>query len=120
MRRPSGTGSHPAIPQPRVRTLVGWLRWALALTALDLVLRPELVQAAKDYFQNVQLKQRKYTPCIRPTDQPATWMNKGTMDRYRPEMRKYYFDQTKYKTYMDQMAAQFGIKYPTIKDGATQ
>ena len=42
------------------------------------------------------------------------------MDRYRPEMRKYYFDSTKYKTYMDQMAAQFGIKYPTIKDGATQ
>ncbi|MGE0360009.1 MAG: peptidase dimerization domain-containing protein [Vicinamibacterales bacterium] len=91
-----------------------------ALTALDLVLRPELVQAARDYFQTVQLKQRKYTPFIRPTDQPATWMNKGTMDRYRPEMRKYYFDQTKYKTYMDQMAAQFGIKYPTIKDGATQ
>ena len=60
-----------------------------ALTALDLVLRPELVQAANDYFQNVQLKQRKYTPFIRPTDQPAIWMNKATMDRYRPEMRKY-------------------------------
>jgi aminobenzoyl-glutamate utilization protein B len=91
-----------------------------ALTALDLVLRPELVQAAKDYFQNVQLKQRKYTPFIRPTDQPAIWMNKATMERYRPQMRQYYFDQTKYKTYMEQMAAQFGIKYPTIKDGATQ
>ena len=60
-----------------------------ALTALDLVLRPELVKAAHDYFQNVQLKQRKYTPFIRPTDQPAIWMNKTTMDRYRPEMRKY-------------------------------
>jgi aminobenzoyl-glutamate utilization protein B len=91
-----------------------------ALTALDLVLRPELVQAAKDYFTNVQLKQRTYTPFIRPTDQPAIWMNKATMDRYRPELKKYYFDSTKYKTYMDQMAAQFGIKYPTIKDGATQ
>jgi aminobenzoyl-glutamate utilization protein B len=91
-----------------------------ALTALDLVLRPELVQAAKDYFQNVQLKQRTYTPFIRPTDQPAIWMNKALMDRYRPELKKYYFDSTKYKTYMDQMAAQFGIKYPTIKDGATQ
>jgi aminobenzoyl-glutamate utilization protein B len=91
-----------------------------ALTALDLVLRPELVQAAKDYFTNVQLKQRTYTPFIRSTDQPAIWMNKATMDRYRPELKKYYFDSTKYKTYMDQMAAQFGIKYPTIKDGATQ
>ena len=85
-----------------------------ALTALDLVLRPELVSQARDYFDNVQLKQRKYTPFIRPQDQPAIWLNKATMDRYRPEMRKYYFDPTKYKTYMDQMKAQFGIEYPTL------
>ncbi|MEZ5291799.1 MAG: peptidase dimerization domain-containing protein [Vicinamibacterales bacterium] len=90
-----------------------------ALTALDLVLRPELVAQAKDYFENVQLKQRKYTPFIRPSDQPATWMNKATMERYRPEMRKYYFDATKYKTYMDQMKAEFGITYPTVR-GASQ
>ena len=91
-----------------------------ALTALDLVMRPDLVKAARDYFENVQLKQRKYTPFIRPTDQPATWMNKATMDRYRPEMTKYYFDRTKYKTYMDQMKAQFGITYPTVKAAASQ
>ena len=29
-------------------------------------------------------------------------------------MRKYYFDPAKYKTYMDQMKAEFGIEYPTI------
>lgn len=91
-----------------------------ALTALDLVLRPDLVKASRDYFENVQLKQRKYTPFIRPTDQPAIWMNKATMDRYRPEMTKYYFDRAKYKTYMDQMKAQFGISYPTVKAGASQ
>jgi aminobenzoyl-glutamate utilization protein B len=91
-----------------------------ALTALDLVLRPELVTQARSYFENVQLKQRKYTPFIRPDDKPATWMNKETMERYRPAMRKYYFDQTKYKTYMDQMAAEFGIKYPTIGTGTAQ
>jgi aminobenzoyl-glutamate utilization protein B len=85
-----------------------------ALTALDLVLRPDLVSQARDYFENVQLKQRKYTPFIRSQDQPAIWMNKATMDRYRPAMRKYYFDPTKYKTYMDQMKAEFGIAYPTI------
>jgi aminobenzoyl-glutamate utilization protein B len=91
-----------------------------ALTALDLVMRPDLVTAARDYFDNVQLKQRKYTPFIRPTDQPAIWMNKTTMDRYRPEMTKYYFDRAKYKTYMDQMQAQFGITYPTVMAGASQ
>ena len=85
-----------------------------ALTALELVLRPELVTQARDYFEHVQLKQRKYVPFIRPDDKPAIWMNKATMDRFRPEMRKYYFDQTKYKTYMEQMEAQFGITYPTV------
>ena len=54
-----------------------------AMTALDLMLRPELVKQARDYFENVQLKQRKYTPFIRAERQPAMWMNKGTMDRYR-------------------------------------
>ena len=85
-----------------------------ALTALDLVLRPELVSQARDYFENVQLKQRKYASFLRPQDQPAIWLNKATMDRYRPAMRKYYFDPTKYKTYMDQMKAEFGIVYPTL------
>ena len=87
-----------------------------ALTALDLVLRPELVKQARDYFENVQLKQRKYVPFIRADDKPAVWMNKATMDRYRPEMKKYYFDTTKYKTYLEQMEAQFGYKYPTVRE----
>lgn len=85
-----------------------------ALTAADLVLRPDLVKAARDYFEQVQLKQRAYTPFIRPSDQPAIWMNKTTMDKYRPELRKYYFDRTRYKTYLEQMKAQFGYDYPTV------
>jgi aminobenzoyl-glutamate utilization protein B len=82
-----------------------------AMTALDVLLRPDLVQQAKEYFTNVQLKQRKYTPIIRPTDTPAIWMNRETMERYRPEMRKYYYDPTKYKSYLEQL----GIKYPTVR-----
>lgn len=92
---------------------------AQAMTVIDLVTRPELVKAARDYFENVQLKQRRYTPLIRPQDQPAVWLNKATMDRYRPEMRKYYFDATKYKTYLDQMKAQFGYTYPTVRPAAS-
>jgi aminobenzoyl-glutamate utilization protein B len=37
-------------------------------------------------------------------------MNKGTMDKYRPEMKKYYYDPSKYDTYLEQL----GIKYPTV------
>lgn len=86
-----------------------------AMTAIDLLMRPELIKGARDYFENVQLKQRKYTPFIRPTDKPAIWMNKEIMDKYRGEMRKYYYDPAKYKTYMDQMKAQLGVNYPTVR-----
>ncbi|MEZ5285746.1 MAG: hypothetical protein R2712_13255 [Vicinamibacterales bacterium] len=92
-----------------------------ALTAMDVVLRPDVLSGAREYFETVQLKQRTYTPFIRPDDQPATWMNKATMERFRPEMRKYYYDQAKYKTYLDQMKDQFGYTYPTtVKPAGSQ
>jgi aminobenzoyl-glutamate utilization protein B len=81
----------------------------IALTVLDLMTRPELVTQAWDYFRNVQTKNTKYVPLIRPEDQPAIWLNKERMEKYRPEMRKYYYDPTKYKNYLEQL----GIKYPT-------
>ena len=82
-----------------------------ALTILDLVLRPELVQQAWDYFRTVQTKEMKYEPLIRAQDRPAIELNKSIMERYRPEMRKYYFDPTRYKTYLEQL----GIAYPTVR-----
>ena len=51
----------------------------------------------------------EYVPLIRPEDKPAIWLNKERMEKYRPEMTKYYYDPTKYKTYLEQL----GIKYPT-------
>jgi aminobenzoyl-glutamate utilization protein B len=86
-----------------------------ALTVLDLVTRPELVEQAWDYFKNVQTKDKKYIPLLRPEDKPAIWLNKETMDKYRPEMKKYYFDPTKYKTYLEQL----GIEYPTVRKSST-
>jgi aminobenzoyl-glutamate utilization protein B len=82
-----------------------------AMTALDLMTRAELVTQAWDYFKNVQTKNRKYTPLLRAEDKPAIWLNEQTMAKYRPEMRKYYYDPTRYKTYLDQL----GIKYPTVR-----
>jgi aminobenzoyl-glutamate utilization protein B len=88
---------------------------AQAMTVLDLMMRPELVKQAWDYFNTVQTKETKYTPLIRPEDKPATWLNVDTMAKYRPEMKKYYFDPTKYKTYLEQL----GIKYPTLRTAGT-
>jgi aminobenzoyl-glutamate utilization protein B len=82
------------------------------MTVLDLMTKPTVVTQAWDYFKNVQTKDTKYFPLMRPTDKPAIWLNKAIMDKYRPEMRKYYYDPTKYKTYLEQL----GIKYPTVRD----
>jgi aminobenzoyl-glutamate utilization protein B len=82
-----------------------------AMTMIDLLTKPALVQAAWDYFRNVQTTEIKYEPLIRPEDKPAIELNKGTMDKYRAEMKKYYYDPTKYKTYLEQL----GIQYPTVK-----
>ena len=83
----------------------------MALTVLDLLTRPELITQAWDYFNNVQTKTRKYTPFIRPEDKPAIWLNTETMAKYRPEMRKYYYDPSRYKSYLDQL----GIKMPVVR-----
>ncbi|HLG56536.1 MAG TPA: amidohydrolase [Vicinamibacterales bacterium] len=82
-----------------------------AMTVLDILMRPEVVTQSWDYFRNVQTKNANYTPLIRPDDTPAIWLNEETMAKYRPEMKKYYYDPTKYKTYLDQL----GIKYPTVR-----
>jgi aminobenzoyl-glutamate utilization protein B len=81
-----------------------------AMTTLDLMTRPELVKAARDYFQNVQGKQATYQPLIRPEDKPAIWLNKETMERFRPELRKFYYDPTRYSSYLEQL----GVPYPNL------
>jgi aminobenzoyl-glutamate utilization protein B len=88
----------------------------VALTVIDLLTRPELVTQAWDYFNNVQTKNKKYVSFLRPEDKPAIWLNKERMEKYRPEMKKYYYDPTKYKNYLEQL----GIKYPTTEKPATK
>jgi aminobenzoyl-glutamate utilization protein B len=79
-----------------------------AFTMLDLLLKPALVQQAWDYFTTVQTKDTKYTPLIRPDDKPPTWLNTRIMAEYRERMKKFYFDPSKYKTYLEQL----GVPYP--------
>ena len=82
---------------------------AMAMTMLDFLMRPELVTQAWDYFRNVQTKNIKYQPLIRPQDRPAIELNRDVMARYRPAMRRFYYDPKKHRTYLEQL----GITYPT-------
>ena len=84
---------------------------AQAMTMIDLLTKPELVKLAWQYFSEVQTKEMKYEPLIRAADTPAIEMNKDRMAKYRQQMRKYYYDPSKYKTYLEQL----GIQYPTVK-----
>jgi aminobenzoyl-glutamate utilization protein B len=83
----------------------------IAMTLIDLLTKPELVAEAWKYFREVQTKETKYQPLISADDKPQTWINKRTMETYRDEMRKYYYDPKKYNTYLEQL----GIKYPTTR-----
>ena len=82
-----------------------------AMTILDILLTPQIATDAWDYFNNVQTKEVKYKPFFAPTDKPPIWLNADIMAQYRPEMRKYYYDPKKYKTYLEQL----GIQYPTVR-----
>jgi len=84
-----------------------------AMTVVDLLLRPELVAQAWDYFRSVQTKDATYTPLVRPEDAPAIELNRGIMEKYRAEMRKYYYDPARYTSYLEQL----GVRYPTVKPG---
>jgi aminobenzoyl-glutamate utilization protein B len=82
-----------------------------AATAIDLLMKPELVQQAWDYFRTVQSAQVAYKPFPGEADKPATWLNEKLMQQLRPEMKKFYYDPARFKTYLDQL----GIAYPPVE-----
>ena len=82
-----------------------------ALTALDFLLQPQLVEQAWDYFRKVQTKDMHYESFLGPEDKPAIEMNKEKMEKFAPQLKKFYYDPARYKTYLEQL----GISYPTTK-----
>ena len=83
-----------------------------AMTVLDLLLTPDLVQQSWNYFNDVQTNDREYVSFLRPQDVPAIWLNTETMEEYRPQLEPYYYDPSRYGTYLEQL----GIEYPTIRE----
>ena len=81
-----------------------------AMTIVDLLKRPDLLEDARAYFAE-QTANTKYTPLIRPQDNPAIHLNAEKMARFRPQMEKFYYQPDKYDTYLEQL----GIHYPTTR-----
>ena len=85
---------------------------AQAMTLFDLLTSKELMESAWDYYKNVQTKEASYTPLLRPQDKPAIHLNKEIMAEFKGDMSPYYYDPSKYDTYLEQL----GITYPTVKE----
>ena len=82
----------------------------MARTALQLFMMPELVDEAWSYFNDVQTADMEYVSFIGPNDPPPIDLNKEIMDTYRPLLEQYYYDETRFDTYLEQL----GITYPTL------
>jgi aminobenzoyl-glutamate utilization protein B len=82
---------------------------AVALTVLDLMTSPDELAKAKKFFNEDQQKYDHYKPFVTASDVPAIHINDDYMRTYRPLMEPYYYDASKYPSYLDQL----GIKFPT-------
>jgi aminobenzoyl-glutamate utilization protein B len=80
------------------------------MTALDLLLKPEILKSAAEYFVE-QTKETKWKSLIPEGTQPPLQINREKMERFRPALKKLYYDSTRYSSYLEQL----GIQYPTVR-----
>ncbi|MEK9502762.1 amidohydrolase [Gaopeijia maritima] len=83
----------------------------MARTTLELFLRPQLVDQAWDYFVDEQGASHTYTPFIDADDPAPIDLNTEIMRLYKPLLEPFYYDETRYDTYLEQL----GITYPTVR-----
>ena len=84
----------------------------VAMTCLDFILNPELVDDAWKYFREEQGMEFEYVPMVTEEDSPAIYLNQEIDDEFRPLLEPYYYDESKYSNYLEQL----GISYPTVKE----
>ncbi len=86
-----------------------------AMTVLDLLLKPEIVEQAREFFKK-QTRERSYTSFLRPEDEPAVWLNKEVMEKHRPAMRARYYDPGRHRLYLEQL----GLSYPAARPASAE
>lgn len=84
----------------------------MARTLVDLMMDPTIIQEANKYFHEVQLVDTTYVPFISATEKPAIEKNVDIMAKFKPELKKLYYDPSRYNTYLEQL----GITYPTLSN----
>jgi aminobenzoyl-glutamate utilization protein B len=83
----------------------------IAMTAIDILTTPELVDAARQYFNDVTTAEYRWESLIPLETPPPTFLNEERMARFRPQLDSLVYDPTRYSTYLEQL----GIEYPTLR-----
>lgn len=85
----------------------------MARTALQLFVEPNRVADAWTYFREEQTAGQQYVSFIGPDDPPPVDLNEDIMARFRPLLEPFYYDETRFDSYLEQL----GITYPTLRTG---
>ena len=86
----------------------------IALTAIDVVGNPELVEEAWTYHEEVTTKDYTWESLIPEGTEPPIFLNADKMERYRPLLEPLKYDPTRFDTYLEQL----GVRYPVLEKPA--
>ena len=84
---------------------------AQALTMLDILLEAGARRLRVELLPERPDEDGEVRAAHAPRRRPATELNTDILARYRPEMRKFYYDPKKFPNYLEQL----GIAYPTLR-----
>ena len=87
----------------------------IAMTAIAVASDPELVEEAWRYYREVTTKDYTWESLIPEGTEPPIHLNADKMEKYRPLIEPFIYDETRFETYLEQL----GVTYPTLtKPGA--
>jgi aminobenzoyl-glutamate utilization protein B len=86
------------------------------MTAIAVASDPELVEEAWRYHREVTTKDYTWESLIPEGTEPPIHLNADKMEKYRPLIEPFIYDETRFETYLEQL----GVSYPTLtKPGGT-
>ncbi|MBT8396212.1 MAG: amidohydrolase [Gemmatimonadetes bacterium] len=83
----------------------------IALTAMDVLVRDDLVAEAWKYHEEVTTKDYTWESLIPEDTEAPIFLNAEKMERYRPLLEPLKYDPARFDTYLEQL----GIVYPVLE-----
>src|SRR6056300_657366 len=72
-----------------------------AMTLIEMLTKPSVLEEAWAYFNEEQTKETKYQPMIEATTEAPTYLNTEIDERFRPALSKYFYNEKKYDSYLE-------------------